>query len=270
VRNLLAVTLAALVPACATPDHRDAAPPVTNEPTKAAEAMPRPQAQGDVPVVVELFSSEGCSSCPSADRVLRRLVTEQPVSGAHIIGLELHVDYWNYLGWADPFSSSEYSERQARYSKIGRRRGSYTPQMVVAGEREFVGSDETTAKAAIASARARESARVAVTIKDGEAQIAIDRKGLSDTQSPLEVMLAITESDLSTAVLRGENGGETLAHGPVVRSLQRVGAASGESATLHAPLRTANLAHKDHAHVVVFLQRGEGGPIVGAAEIPFS
>ena len=105
-----------------------------------------------VPVIVELFTSEGCSSCPPADALLVRLEKEQSVPGAEVLALEEHVDYWNDLGWADPFSSREMTERQLRYADAIAHGSSYTPQMVVDGQFEFVGSRSDEAKYTIASA----------------------------------------------------------------------------------------------------------------------
>src|SRR5580698_5275704 len=98
-----------------------------------------------VPVIVELFTSEGCSSCPAADRMLARLEQTQPVPGAQVVAIEEHVDYWNQLGWTDPFSSPQYRRRQNDYAVAFKAEDIFTPQMVVNGQTAFVGSDSNRA-----------------------------------------------------------------------------------------------------------------------------
>src|SRR6266849_5758393 len=118
---------------------------------------------GRTPVIVELFTSEGCSSCPPADRLLARLDREQPIPGAQIIVLEEHVDYWNQLGWTDPFSSPQFRARQSDYARLFATESIYTPQMVVGGQAEFSGGDGDRAYQEIARAAQRQNA--VVTLK---------------------------------------------------------------------------------------------------------
>src|SRR5450631_2985869 len=126
-------------------------------------AAQAPMAQGPrTPVIVELFTSEGCSSCPPADQLLAKLEAEQPVRNAEIIALEEHVDYWNNLGWVDPFSSDFATTRQYAYAGALGNGNAYTPQMVVDGQSEFVGSREGKARSAIEHAGSRKKTEVTV------------------------------------------------------------------------------------------------------------
>ena len=164
------------------------------------------------PVVVELFTSEGCSSCPPADAVLRELGERDDV-----IILAWHVDYWDRLGWADPFGDAAYSERQLAYAKSMKLRSRYTPQMIVNGETEFNGSDRARALREIARAEPFTTSvsldSIAVT-NDAVTIAATVRNARPETR----VLIAITEDSLETAdVPRGENRGKTLAHDGVVR-----------------------------------------------------
>src|SRR5882724_10786173 len=118
------------------------------------------------PVVVELFTSEGCSSCPPADDLLSRMAQQQPIANAEVIALEEHVDYWNELGWVDPFSSGEWTARQQVYAGVLGNGNSYTPQMVVDGKTEFVGSQSRKALQAVQQAAAEQRARV--TLRPGK------------------------------------------------------------------------------------------------------
>jgi hypothetical protein len=212
------------------------------------------------PVILELFSSEGCSSCPPADIVLASLSKGQPVPGAEVIALELHVDYWNYLGWSDPFSDAAYSARQRAYGAAFHQRGIYTPQLVVDGHAELLGSDAGGAKEAILTASRTPKARVTIATKDGK--IAVNVADVPGPREAASVWLALTEENLHTDVPRGENAGSRLAHGPIVRRLSRLGAAdpgfTGEVAPALDPAWK-----KENLRAVVFVQRDGSLQIVG-------
>jgi hypothetical protein len=169
-----------------------------------------------VPVIVELFTSEGCSSCLPADALLAELEARQPVANAQIIALEEHVDYWNNLGWMDPFSAKEWTARQQEYAASLGSGNVYTPQMVINGQAELVGGREQQARQAIEGAASRERADVSLTPgqsgKKGHAQFIVSvgkLTGSKGSNAP-EVWLAITETGLHSNVTRGENVGEDL------------------------------------------------------------
>jgi hypothetical protein len=220
---------------------------------------------GRVAVIAELFSSEGCSSCPPADEVLARLDATQPVDGVAIVALELHVDYWNRLGWTDPFSSASFSARQYFYANSLGRDGVYTPQLVIDGRRELNGADARGAVAAIAEAARRPHARIALSAASRDSVRVVVEELPADARAP-ELWLAIVESGLSTDVPRGENGGRTLRHAPVVRALRRVGeVTAGASRTL--PLSLAGAWRRDSLRAVVFVQEPASAHILGAATL---
>jgi hypothetical protein len=216
------------------------------------------------PVILELFTSEGCSSCPPADTLLASLSRGQPVAGADVIALELHVDYWNYLGWSDPFSDPAHALRQRAYGDAFKQRAIYTPQLVVDGHAELLGSSGDAAREAIAAAARAPKARVTIARNDGG--LAITVAALPEPSEPASVWLAITEEGLHTDVPRGENSGSRLAHGPIVRRLSRVGAATPTfSGTAPAALDPA--WKRENVRAVVFVQRDRSLQIVGASAV---
>jgi hypothetical protein len=219
------------------------------------------------PVIVELFSSEGCSSCPPADAVLRALGATQPVPGALVIPLELHVDYWNYLGWADPFSRPEYTARQRAYSSAFRQRGVYTPQMVIDGKAELVGSRDGAAKRLIAEAARAPKAKVHVERKGSS--VAVSIRDVPPGQEGLTVWLAIAEENLEVPVSRGENAGQKLAHGPVVRSLKSLGTMTKDSKSqmFSSTLALDPAWRQKHLRAVAFVQRSASLQIAGAGAL---
>lgn len=239
----------------------------------------RAASPGANPVVVELFTSEGCSSCPPADRLLAHLQRTQPVPGADIIALEEHVDYWNDLGWNDPFSSSKFSDRQDDYAHFFRTSGPYTPQMIVDGKAQFVGSDEHDALAAIAKAARAPKATIAFQ-QLPDSQTAAGAVQLRVRLGPLanwhpgdlaEVVLAITEDDLSSNVTRGENAGDQLVHRAVVRRFQVLGRL--DSAGSFAADPQVNLAKdwkRENLHAVAFVQDRSSRDVLGASILRLS
>ncbi|MFN7930085.1 MAG: DUF1223 domain-containing protein [Blastocatellia bacterium] len=222
----------------------------------SCEAVTRP---AKTPVIVELFTSEGCSSCPPADAVLAELERQQPVANAEIIALSEHVDYWNYLGWADPFSAPVYSARQQEYARsLGA--DVYTPQMIVQGRTQLLGSQLTQAREAITQAARAPQANVQIK-RLAPTQIEVTATELPKTSNPLDIVLAITENNLSTNVARGENAGRRLPHVSVVRQLQVIGTAP----TATAKLTFAKNWQRDNLRLVAFLQERKSRRIVGAA-----
>lgn len=236
--------------------------PTSSRPAATSPAVPAAR----VPVVVELFTSEGCSSCPAADAALRELAVAQSVPGVEVIALGEHVDYWNRLGWKDPFSSPQFSQRQREYA-AGFGTGSYTPQAVVNGRYEFVGSQR--AKLAEAVARAAQAPRATVTLSRPSATaLAIRVSQLPTGTGPTEVLLALTETGLSTQVGRGENSGRLLHHAAVVRALGPLGtpATDGTFATT-APLQLNPTWKTANLRAVVLVQEKASRRIVGVGTL---
>jgi len=167
-------------------------------------------------VLIELFTSEGCSSCPPADALLEQLQREQPIPGAELIVLSEHVDYWNDLGWKDPYSDALFSKRQTEYGYRV-----YTPQAVIDGATAVVGGDRQDVLAAARAAVRQPHATVRIARTTGSA-VRISVTGLM-THPDAAVMVAVVEDGLVSRVTKGENAGRTLRHTAVVRALREVG-----------------------------------------------
>jgi len=226
-----------------------------------------------VPVVVELFTSEGCSSCPPADAFLARLESQQPIPNTQIIALEEHVDYWNSDGWTDPFSSREWTLRQQDYAET-LKDNPYTPQLVVDGHAELVGSREALARQAIATASAQPKAHIALALapsgKPGvvQATISVDPPTGTQHSDKSEVWLAVTESGLHSSVTAGENAGSDLHHASVVRALRKITTIDVNKAASYSgntPVHLDPSWKPQNVHVVVFVQEKKSLQIVGAA-----
>jgi hypothetical protein len=225
--------------------------------TKNHAALP---AGPRTPVLVELFTSEGCSSCPPADRLLIDLKRNQPVANAQVIALGLHVDYWNYIGWNDRFSSPRFTARQQQYADR-LNDGPYTPQMIVDGSASVVGNDANSVSRAIT--RAASSAKpVQVELSQQNGAITVKLHGVA-ASSP-EVFFALVEDDLESSVIAGENNGVTLHHVAVARDLRSLGHASSDSWSATVPLQLASGVRREKSQALVFVQ-DQHGKVLGVA-----
>ncbi|MGE3936388.1 MAG: DUF1223 domain-containing protein [Rhodospirillaceae bacterium] len=221
-----------------------------------AGAEPAPQKR----IVVELFTSQGCSSCPPADAYLRELAKR-----SDLLVLSLHVDYWNYIGWKDPFSSRQMTDRQNGYKKAFQLRFIYTPQMVVDGRAEVVGSRADLAERILAEAKARDRVPIAISrYREGAATVRIAAASFSG--DPAIVWLVFYDDEHTTSIERGENEGRTIVNANVVRIWRKLGTWTGEEAEYRVAASEHGAAERDNCAVI--LQRGYNGPILGAAAGP--
>lgn len=206
-----------------------------------------------VPVLAELFTSEGCSSCPPADRLLETLDRTQPVAGAQIVVLSEHVDYWDRLGWRDPFSSPLFTARQERYARL---MGGevYTPQLAIDGRELVLGNDASAAQKAIARAARKLKPPLRVTARrDGSHAVVtvdVDVRG--------ELWVAVADEAARSSVARGENTGRTLTHVAVVRTLAK----AGKERSARIPVRP------EASRVIAFVVDGTAVKAAGMALLP--
>jgi hypothetical protein len=237
-----------------------------------AQAPPN-ATMGQNMVVLELFTSQGCSSCPSADAVLRDLGKDPNLQGK-VLPLSFHVDYWNYLGWADPFSSPRWSNRQRDYGKAFQTDRIYTPQLVVAGRTHLVGSRRAQALDEIRAASLLPpggQVQLSTAWGDKDAlKVELSASRLADPSAPEAVAWVIVfENNHSVRVTRGENTGEQLQHDYVVRHMERAfalkpGAKDAKTLTL-----TLDPSWKaDQLGVAVLLQEPTTMKILAAAHQP--
>jgi hypothetical protein len=210
-------------------------------------------------VVVELFTSEGCSSCPPADELLAHLRQDLSAKNIQVIPLGFHVDYWNSLGWEDRFSSADYSRRQEQYTQSLRVDGPYTPEMVVDGVVEFVGNDAGHAQRSIREAASQPEVAT-VKISSAADQLAVQVKAQGSAKDA-QVVLAITEDNLTTQVGSGENGGRTLHHAAVVRELRQLGRLHEGSFEANVALKLDKDWKRNDLRAVIFVQEGGTGKI---------
>jgi len=212
------------------------------------------------PVVVELYTSQGCNTCPPADRFLGELKQRDDV-----LALSIHVNYWDYLGWADPYATKAGTDRQRDYARPLRQRYVYTPQMVIDGQAHVAGHKRADVEGLIASAKARHGVDLSLWFaenEDGEMTVSIPA---SDFRGEAEVMMALYDDAHTTPIRRGENAGRTLTYSNVVRELVPIGTYRGEAIELKLPMSADSDAERDGCAVLV--QEAGLGPILGAATI---
>jgi len=217
--------------------------------------------------LIELYTSQGCSSCPPADQYLSKIVKDEALNKKNVIALSFHVDYWNRLGWKDPYSSASNTQRQYTYSKALKSQSVYTPQMVVNGQMGFVGSNRKVGALAIKQALAQVPTKfidVRKVDSSGD-KITVEYKVIGDGIADMVLNLAIAEKSISSKVDRGENRGRTLIHDNVVRVFESY---SMEVSEGRVELVVPDNLVKKNSSIVAFLQKKGQKAIENAKIIP--
>jgi hypothetical protein len=237
--------------------------------TRASELPSSPD--GRTPVLVELFTSEGCSSCPPADTFLQDL-DRQPVAGEEMIVLSEHVDYWNHDGWKDPYSAHFYSDRQEAYAKRLGPESVYTPQMVVDGTSRFLGSNVALAQKAFV--KALTEPKIAVRLSSVSAATTNTSRAHLETGALLEsfglreadVYVAVALNRAESQVARGENAGRKLSHTAVVKSIVKVGRLKkGQAFAQDVQVKLDPGTDGSNLRLIAFVQEPGQGRVIGAA-----
>jgi len=225
-------------------------------------ASPGSPAEGRVPVLVELFTSEGCSSCPPADALLGRLVGHPP-KGTRVVALGEHVDYWDGLGWKDRFSSAVFTHRQEAYARAMGSGSIYTPELVVGGRLALPGGEDSAARSAISALAGEPVAQVDLRltkIEEGRRTLRVAARWAPPAKG--ELLMALVKDRATSRVAGGENAGKTLSHVAVVLALEGMGSGNG------AFEGSASFDPRGADEVVVFVEDEGGGPVRGLGVLP--
>lgn len=225
-----------------------------------------PAAAGEPLTVVELFTSQGCPRCPPADALLRELADEPGV-----LALSLHVDYWDYLGWQDPFATAGGTRRQRAYADRFDLPYVYTPQMVIQGVTHLPGTDASTVRNRISEAPRADRVSVTLTRRDPD-DLSVHLRG-GPGRNPdggADVWLVVFDRERSMEVQSGHNAGSRLRHVNVVTELRRIGTWDGGNHRLTVPLPVADDRTTGAATVAVMVQARETGQIMGATRLPIA
>ncbi|MFK7923053.1 MAG: DUF1223 domain-containing protein [Bacteroidia bacterium] len=234
----------------------------TGTPAQAFESEPLViQSTGEGFALVELFTSQGCSSCPPADRLLQDLLAD--AGDKEVYALSFHVDYWNYLGWKDPYSAAAYSDRQRTYAKKFHSTRVYTPQMIVNGTQEFIGSDRTKAALALAKALAKAS-NTFLELKwyPQSQRLRYEVKGITE---PSLLRIALVEKKAENSVPRGENRGKRLSHAQVVQKYESVNLEKDAAGDL--TFEIPEDLDRSQLEIVVYVQNQDSWMITGANKL---
>ncbi len=224
-----------------------------------ATSQPAASQTVDRPAVIELFTSQGCSSCPAADALF-----EKYTQRANVIAMSFSVHYWDYLGWKDTLANPKFTERQKAYAKARGDGQVYTPQIVVAGHNHAVGSDKSAIDSSIQRSQKSET-WVPVKLTRASNGAVLDLPALDGWLKDATVWLVTVSRRVDVVVKRGENAGRTLTYFNAVRSFTQVGRYDGKALSL--PLDSKSIDQSDADQIVVLVQTGTTGPIVGAATI---
>ncbi len=221
---------------------------------------PAARAQSPRPTLIELFTSQGCSSCPSADALFESY-TKRP----DVIALSYSVHYWDSLGWKDTLANPKFTDRQKAYAKQRGDGQVYTPQVVVDGIDHTVGSDKTALDTALATNRTKRQPWYPVTLSQTASGPVVEIPASASVASDATIWLATVTRRVDVAVKRGENAGRTLSYFNAVRSLTKIGRYDGTAVSQALDQTTIDQSEADQ--IVVLVQNGMAGPIVGAAAL---
>jgi hypothetical protein len=230
----------------------------------AIVAIVRPAAATEPRAVIELFTSQGCSSCPPADKIIGELAKDPSV-----IALSMPIDYWDYLGWKDTLADARFSARQKAYSRMRGDRDVYTPQAIINGEVHVVGSDRAGIERAIGATRKNDgvmSVPVSMKLSAGHIMVSVADAGKTSTPTHGEVWIYSISKAVPISIARGENHGRELTYYNVVRNVLKVGDWNGTAGSWTVPIE--NISHEGVDAAAVFVQDGSRdrpGPMLGAA-----
>lgn len=254
---------------CQPPQNQNAAPQTSSNPASASQ----PASADAHPVLVELFTSEGCSSCPPADLMIQKLDELQPIPGAQLIVLSEHVTYWDHDGWKDPNSSSALTDRQATYETALKEPSSYTPQIIVDGTEQIqinYPQQHMTDIFEKAAAAPKVPVRISeVTVAAGSPTVLRARieTDVNSEKHSADVYVAVALDHVESQVLKGENGGKHLIHVAVVQQLTRVGKLSkGKTFSQDVQLKLAPGTDPKNVRLVAFVQESGPSTVLGAAQ----